>query len=111
MKAILTTLDQPIQLSLGSTSSTGLLARTIGDFRDEIGDEEGRRCIREIVADKFKLLGHTHDSSKLYWIRSAGTINYHMDPTHIKEHFVHELHHVAAEHNGHYFPIDFAAYS
>lgn len=105
----MTTLERSIQRSLRINPLDRALALTIGDFRDEVGNEEGGSCVREIVADEFKLLGHTHDSSKLDWIRSANTINDHMDLTHIEEHFVDKLHRIAAEHNGHYSPIDLAA--
>lgn len=39
--------------------------RTVWNFGDEVGDEEGGGDVGEVVADEFEVLGDTHDGSIL----------------------------------------------
>ena len=38
---------------------------TVGNFSDEVGDEEGGGDVGEVVADEFEVFGDTHDGSIL----------------------------------------------
>lgn len=88
-----------------------MTARTIGNFGDEVGNEKGGGCVRDVVSLEFEMAGHTHDSTILD-VRSGQLSQLDLltsKSTHVEKDLVNKLHGVAQEHDGYYSPVNLPA--